>query len=233
MKASDLLQAMLDAGAPIEAAMIALRALEAKDAEIAARDAEANNKRAKDAERKRISRASTDSPRTVTGCGADGSEQDKNPPQTPHKNSYTPVTPKGVTAPKGAVRNRGSKISEDWQLPAIAELGPKFRPLAEQWTKASYETEGAAFHSFWLAETGARAAKSCWKRAWENRIAQIHSKVMRDQKYGNAAPETGSIAPTDLAALQARRAELYRGLGRENEATGPPRSIGQVLGAAD
>ena len=67
MKASELAAAMADAGAPMEAILIALRALEAKDAIIAERDAVDAEKRAKDAERKRISRASSDSPRTVHG----------------------------------------------------------------------------------------------------------------------------------------------------------------------
>ena len=63
MKASDLLQAMLDAGAPIDAAMIALRALEAKDAEIEAR-------RSVERERKRRQRA-RDTDGTVTGQSRD------------------------------------------------------------------------------------------------------------------------------------------------------------------
>ena len=70
MTASELMEAMAAAGAPFEAILIAVRALEAKDAEIAKRDAEAAEKRAKDAERKRSEREhsrvhgqSTDSPR--------------------------------------------------------------------------------------------------------------------------------------------------------------------------
>jgi len=51
VKMSDLMQAMADAGAPMQAILIAVQALEAKDAEIAARDAVVAGKRAKDAAR--------------------------------------------------------------------------------------------------------------------------------------------------------------------------------------
>jgi hypothetical protein len=100
----------------------------------------------------------------------------------------TPVSPKGDTAPTGAKRNRGMKIGEDWAPPSLSELGPEFRTLAEQWTDASYRTEAAAFRSYWLAETGVKASKSNWKRAWENRIAQIHGKVMREQRFARPPP---------------------------------------------
>ena len=73
MRASDLLEALTAAGAPMEAVLIALRALEEKDAQLAERDAITAAKRAKDAERKRAERASvvsTDSPRTDLGQSA-------------------------------------------------------------------------------------------------------------------------------------------------------------------
>lgn len=175
-------------------------------------------------------------------CDGDG-EEDKNPPQTPHKNSYTPVTPKGVTAPKGAVRNRGSRIDENWTAPAKSELPPETRKLAEQWTEASYRAEAEAFVNFWLAETGAKASKSNWNRAWANRITQIHSKVMRDQKFGNAPIDAPVSKPIDSLDHAERSAALYRKMGRDEdarameeraarlrrEATGPPRSIGEIV----
>lgn len=57
MSIADLMKAMADAGAPFEAILIAVRALEEKDAQIAARDAEADAKRAKDAARSSQRRA--------------------------------------------------------------------------------------------------------------------------------------------------------------------------------
>jgi len=68
------MKAMADAGAPFEAILIAVQALDAKDAEIARRENEAAEKRAKDAQRKREERAAAPSkkrPRTVRGRSKD------------------------------------------------------------------------------------------------------------------------------------------------------------------
>lgn len=158
--------------------------------------------------------------------GGDG--VDKNPPQTPHKNSYTPVTPKGVTAPKGAKRTRGSKIGEDWLPPAVSDLPERAKALASQWTAASYATEAEAFRNYWLGETGAKASKADWRATWCNRIVQIHSKVMRDQKFGNAAPEAPVSAPKDRAAMieaAEKRVEQFRNLGRQDDAAAAERFL--------
>ena len=72
MPVSELMKAMGEAGAPFEAILIAVRAIEAKDAEIAARDAQAAEKKAKDAARKRSVRGtSEENPRNVHGNAAD------------------------------------------------------------------------------------------------------------------------------------------------------------------
>jgi hypothetical protein len=102
MTTSELMQAMSDAGAPLEAIIIAVRALDERDAEIRARDAEVSNRRHRDAARKREERAaaalSTDSPRTVHGCGEDNPSLDKESfPQTPFK-EIKPI-PDVCTAP--------------------------------------------------------------------------------------------------------------------------------------
>jgi len=107
------MEAMAAAGAPFEAILIAVRALEAKDAEIAKRDAEAAEKRAKDAERKRSEREhsrvhgqSTDSPRTVHGQSTPPSlslppnENNSNPPTHTHPDNK-PARVKGPDKPDG------------------------------------------------------------------------------------------------------------------------------------
>lgn len=106
MTVSDLMKAMADAGAPFEAILIAVRAIEAKDAEIAERDRVEAEKRAKDAERKRVERLSKDNPRTVQGRGADAKIAEK---KAPIENK-PPVSPKGDTAPKGVKSARREKF---------------------------------------------------------------------------------------------------------------------------
>ena len=68
MTTSELMKAMADAGAPFDAILIAVRALEERDAQIAARDAETAEKRARDAARKRAER---DASRNVQGLSTD------------------------------------------------------------------------------------------------------------------------------------------------------------------
>lgn len=142
-----------------------------------------DQRRASDRERKQAQREREKLPiRHVTSRDVTGQDGTAISVEAGLIEGFTPVSPKGDTAPKGAVRNRGSKIPEDWKPPLVAELGPDFRKLAEQWTVDSYRTEAAAFVSYWLGESGAKACKSNWKRAWENRVAQIHGKVLRDQR---------------------------------------------------
>lgn len=115
------MQALADAGAPMDAIVIALRALEEKDAEIAARDAVAAERRAKDAERKRIVRGqSVDVPRTVP-------DPNKEIPPIPPKeiNPSTPVISNEITSP--AVLELVSDNSD----PAKPKLQPTH--VAEAW----------------------------------------------------------------------------------------------------
>lgn len=119
-------------------------------------------------------------------------------------------------------RKRGngkSIIPEDWKAPAVADLPPKARALAEQWTRASYETHAEAFHGYWRSS---RRMYADWDLTWANRIVALHSQVMRDQKFGNAPPEA-PMAPKqmtrdELAAAAETAAAKYAELGNHKEA---------------
>ena len=110
----------------------------------------------------------------------------------PSKNHNKPSTPR---------KREGGKtiIPEDWKAPAVADLPPQARACAEQWTAASYRTHAEAFHNYWRS---ARRMYADWDLTWANRIVALHSQVMRDQKYGNAPPDSGQAKrPTDPEAL--------------------------------
>lgn len=100
MTTSELMKAMADAGAPFEAILIAVQALDAKDAEIAQRDREQAEKRAKDAERKRLERANgkpfPQRPRTVRGPSQDC------PLDPPIDRTHTPGVSPIVETPRAA-----------------------------------------------------------------------------------------------------------------------------------
>lgn len=124
---SEMMQAMAAAGAPMEAIIIAVQALEEKEAEIRQRDHLSAQKKAKDAERKRIERAaSKDCPRTVEGHGEDVvSPNDiiSNPlPLSPSANADAPLS------------DFADRVMEDWNreiagspLPPITRMTPARR----------------------------------------------------------------------------------------------------------
>jgi hypothetical protein len=104
-------------------------------------------------------------------------------------------------------------IPEDWTPPPIADLPPRSRACAQQWTNASYLTEAEAFLLYWRTE---RKMKTDWRATWASRIIARHSAIMRDQKFGNAAPSGGKV---ELTAQQWReRAEVHIRFGRHDNA---------------
>lgn len=99
MKASEIMQAMIDAGAPIEAAMIALRALEDEREKAEAQAAEVERRRAVERDRKRRQRdKERDGDVDVTGQSRDMSgdvtlmSQDTPLSLSPNENNSNPHT---------------------------------------------------------------------------------------------------------------------------------------------
>lgn len=180
MTTSELMKAMSDAGAPFEAILIAIQALDAKDAEIAERDREQAEKRAKDAERKRLDRAAGKTyrrrPRTVHGrsqdCPADPPiDNNHTPPVSsndettrtakPKKSPPAKLTakPDDVTEPTwrdfSALRRRkGGPISET-ALAGIREEAMKAGWTLEAALKKCVTRNWQGFEAHWLGETQA------------------------------------------------------------------------------
>lgn len=120
------------------------------------------------------------------------------------KEEESPPTP-----PAGGRKGK-TIIPDDWEAPAIADLPPQARACAEQWTAASYATHAEAFHGHWRSS---RKMMADWRAMWANRIVTIHSKVMQDQKYGNAPPaaSTKPKAPVDPAVYERLKAKGWSG----------------------
>lgn len=152
----------------------------------------------------------------------------------------TPPSP-----PAGGRRGK-HLLPSDWEVPTIAELPPKARACAEQWTAASYDTHAEAFASYWRGEG---KMKSDWRGTWANRVVSLHSQVLRDQKFGNAPtaandPHAKPVDPDAYRAFCLQSADRSRQMGREQEAvdweakargetprrngSGPARSIGAL-----
>lgn len=110
MTVSELMKAMAEAGAPFEAILIAVQALDAKDAELAAKEREQSERRAKDAERKRAARANNGTrrarPRNVHG------QSKECPADPPIDNIHTPGSD---DLPDGKSQNAASDFPKpDW-----------------------------------------------------------------------------------------------------------------------
>ena len=135
MKVSDLMVAMSEAGAPMAAILIAVRALEERDAQIAARDAEKAGKRAKDAARKKEEREaarrlatdvhgqSMDIPATVHGASVDCPNDVQTDPSLsllPNENISNPTT---HTHPEGdtPLARKGHRFPPDFACPTWAD----------------------------------------------------------------------------------------------------------------
>jgi hypothetical protein len=119
--------------------------------------------------------------------------------------------------PKPPRKRRGEGkhlLPDDWALPLVADLTPKAKACAEQWTSESYETHGEAFVNYWR---GRRGMNSDWRLTWCNRIVALHSQVMRDQKFGNAPvakPDAVLLTPETLED----RARWYEQMNRSDDA---------------
>lgn len=172
---SQLIEGLAAAGASVDAILIAVRALEARDVADADRRAKVAERKRNERERKLQSR---DSHRTVTGQSSDPPNDISNPHETP-------VEANASTAPRG--RSKGFRIPDDWTPPPIAELSPEAKALAAQWPDWAYRAEAEAFKNFWLTETRVTSRKSDWNRAWCNRVVAVNGKVLREAKF---APKT-------------------------------------------
>lgn len=122
-------------------------------------------------------------------------------------------------------------IPEDWALPPVAELAPQARACAEQWTSGSYRAHGDAFIGYWRT---ARKKRTDWKRTWENRIIEIHHRVMQAQKFGNAPPDPdrplSQLSPDQHRANLERSIELNTRMGKLVEADEARRKLAALGG---
>ena len=187
---------MADAGAPIEAIIMACEAVEAEQ-----------NKqmveREKAAERKRRQRE-RDRDVTVTGQSQDKAETTPFP-APPKDNNQTPPThtPVNNTA-------RARRLPTDW------EPAPLPAPLLAQvstWRCGLLESELAKFRD-WAASAPAKSGlKADWDATWRN---WLRRKIEEGPKNGQRGNQTDGMGSTERAARQALH-ELSGGAGRFDE----------------
>lgn len=146
----------------------------------------------------------------------------ENPANGP-KNGTRNLSEPGIEGSIEPSRARAGKhlLPKDWKVPAVADLPPRARALAEEWTQEEYATHAEAFVSFWR---GSGRMMKEWDSTWANRIVDIHSKVMRDRKFGHGPAADTPAKHFDQAEYDARLARIGR-----QDSTGPPRPIGNIV----
>lgn len=207
MTPSELMKAMADAGAPFDAILIAMRALEAKDAVIAERDAAAAEKRAKDAERKRNERngvgvqgQSKDSPKRVQAPPIDNISL---PPE------LYPSEAKASLAPRGK-KPKSIRLPDDWEP---EPLTGEALEMVSVWQPGRLERELAKYRDYWKQASGRRAAKPDWQAAWRNWLRNADDWNQGKQNGNDAKQHNGDMGSTERAARQALH-DLSGGTGR-------------------
>lgn len=140
-----------------------------------------------------------------------------------HRNAPETDTEIETDIPPKPPRKRGGEgkhfLPDDWQVPPVSDLPPKAQACAKHWTAESYAAHAEAFICYWRSE---RKMKSDWRGTWANRVIDLHAKVMRDQKFGQAPPAaSGSngkpYAPTSAADCE-RSAAFWESQGDQARA---------------
>jgi hypothetical protein len=204
MSIAVLMQQLRDAGAPMEAIMIAVAAVEAVEAKhAAAEEARKANQRERTAKHRAMKR---DCNVTITTQQRDPSPKDNN--QTPTQ-PIPPSDPIGSEAPKGARRPKSILCPDD------------FQPNESHFAKAAGQGRDRAFviatrdrmHRWSHANAGRPVArKSDWNLAFHSFLdrALAEAPVNPPPKPGaRASPTAGRSSPGSrlLDRMEARRAE--------------------------
>lgn len=151
------------------------------------------------------------SPSRVTDCQGEGDTA-----VTPgRKDNINPPSPNG-DAPQGAAeRDRGSRLPDDWQPPAIADLPPAARGVASGWPAGAYAMVADRFRAHWRSRSDRGSRKRDWAQAWYEWIlkaprdvadwmrAGVDFAAMPGAAEAQAALVTGSDGCARSAAIRA------------------------------
>ena len=210
MSYSDLIQSMADAGAPMEAILIAVRAIEAKEQEQA-------DKRRKAAERKQRERDNKrDSHATVTGQSQqkEKNQKKKNPPSDiPLKGDISSVPPSGT-------KKRASRIPDDWEPDREYAAG---KGLSSQ----QIDIEAEKFRNYWGSAPPAKATKTDWRKTWFNWVI---AAVERGQPRQGRPPPNIPTTEIMTEAVRKRYQELKAIEDAEEQSSFTPSKAGSDNG---
>lgn len=165
---------MIEAGVPQDVALSIAEKFESD--QLAEQLAKLTARREKDAARKKAervrnghaeSRGQAVTPEDSAGPSPHVRERDAqvvNPSSSLRSEGNPPVKPNGLTAPKGAETERGTRLPEGWTPDedgwryAAEALGPNINPAREL----------DRFRDYWRAVPGAKGRKASWPATWRN-----------------------------------------------------------------
>jgi hypothetical protein len=86
-----------------------------------------------------------------------------NPPNTP--------TPSGVGPGPVEKKSRGTRLPDNWQLPAE---GAAFAKSKRRWADTEIAEEATLFANYWQSRSGAGAVHRDWNKTWQNWVIKSH-----------------------------------------------------------
>jgi hypothetical protein len=203
MSIAALMEQMIDAGAPMAAVLIAVRAIEERDRADAERRAGATRRKQQQRERDR----SRDGHVTVTGQSQDSHDEtpsfDKEGlPQTP----FQEINSIPVRETRERVTRLGTRLPEGWKptkLNRDTVAGQIIESRGQDWARRSLES----FDNHWRSKTGKDAVKADWQKTWANWV------IEQDRRDGRNGARTGThgVAGNDGFGITTRAALAFLG----------------------
>lgn len=169
---SEIIKAMSQAGAPLEAVVIAVAAIEDEQEKQSQQRAKAAER--KRAQRKREGTTVCDSHATVTGQSqGQNTKKEKHPPNeyisNPPEKKKTPSSPKGDAPPKRKALLPNSWVALNFENASIAQK------VVDGWPPGKLEMEQEKFIAY-------HTAKGTLSHNWQ---ANWRTWVLNNEKYGN------------------------------------------------
>lgn len=100
----------------------------------------------------------------------------------------------------------GSRLSEGWQAPAVADLPLEVQAVVGLWPAGAYELTAIMFRNHWLAEGRAIGAKRDWARTWHNWLLRENMTILRAVKAGQRFDATAPAVATRPAPAESAAA---------------------------
>lgn len=209
MSLAQLVKDMAAAGAPIDAIIMALEAVEARDKADA-------DRREKAAARKRAQRdRERDEGVTVTGQSQDESQAAPFP-APPNENNLTPPT---HTPETKTPARKGHRLPEGWQ--------PKPLPteIAEGvagWVPGAIEREMSKFRDWAASAPSSKALKSDWDATWRNWLRRAIEDGKHNRTGNTGQGRTSAAAQEVLRRIGGSGAPLGADAGRTGDGRARP-----------